>query len=60
VIVSQTNDTGTGWGGLGLFADPSSGRLTTKLMDPQPVPVSESVITDGAWAAALGADSRRM
>jgi Tol biopolymer transport system component len=47
VIISQTD--GTGYGASWLYADSSSGKLSTKLMDPQPALVSESVITDGAW-----------
>jgi N-acetylneuraminic acid mutarotase len=48
VIISQTDDTGQGtrW----LWADPSYGRLMTRLMHPPFDPlVSESVITDGQW-----------
>jgi len=48
VIISQTDGTGTGtrW----LWADPSYGRLMTRLMHPPFDPlVSESVVTDGQW-----------
>ena len=48
VIISQTDDTGHGtrW----LWADPSYGRLITRLMHPPFDPLlSESVITDGQW-----------
>jgi hypothetical protein len=47
VIISQAD--GTGYGASWLYTDSSSGKLTTKLMDPQPSLVSESVITDGTW-----------
>ncbi len=48
VIISQTDDTGQGtrW----LWADPSYGRLMTRLMHPPFDPlISESVIIDGQW-----------
>lgn len=47
MIISQTN--GTGFGATWLCADTQGGTLMTSLMDPQPVLVSESVITDGQW-----------
>ena len=47
VIISQAD--GSGYGASWLYADSSGGKLTTKLMDPQPALVSESMITDGAW-----------
>jgi Tol biopolymer transport system component len=54
VIISQTD--GTGMGATSLSADPTDGKLMTKLMPPamglrvppQPL-VSEFVITDGNW-----------
>ncbi|MBL7143734.1 MAG: PD40 domain-containing protein [Phycisphaerae bacterium] len=49
VIISQTDGDGTGYGASWLYSDSSSGTLATKLMDPQPALVSESVITDGTW-----------
>jgi hypothetical protein len=47
VIISQAD--GFGYGASWLYIDSSSGKLATKLMDPQPALVSESVITDGVW-----------
>ncbi|MHC4440750.1 MAG: LamG-like jellyroll fold domain-containing protein [Planctomycetota bacterium] len=47
VIISQAD--GTGYGASWLYTDSSSGKLATRLMDPQPALVSESVITDGTW-----------
>jgi len=47
VIISQAD--GMGYGAAWLYADSSSGTLVTRLMDPQPELVSESVISDGTW-----------
>ena len=48
VIISQMD--GTGHGTRWLWADPSYGRLITRLMHPPFDPLlSESVITDGQW-----------
>jgi N-acetylneuraminic acid mutarotase len=48
VIISQTD--GTGQGTRWLWADPSYGRLMTRLMHPPFDPLlSESVITNGQW-----------
>ena len=47
VIISQAD--GFGYGASWLYADSSGGKLTTKLMDPQPALISESVITDDTW-----------
>jgi hypothetical protein len=47
VIISQTD--GSRFGATWLGANPSNGKLFTKLMDPQPAVVSESAVTDGDW-----------
>ncbi|MHC4556406.1 MAG: extracellular catalytic domain type 1 short-chain-length polyhydroxyalkanoate depolymerase [Planctomycetota bacterium] len=47
VVISQMD--GTMLGASWLCADSSGGKLMTKLMDPQPVLVSEYVITDSSW-----------
>ncbi len=57
-IVAQSP--GDNLGSIWLGADPADGTLMTELMLPQPVLVSEAVVTDGQWhEVTLEWDGRR-